>query len=550
MKKIKERIENKKNIIFEIIAIVLICLFSYSIAPKTLQNDTYYTVSIGNLILEKGIDMKDHFSWHNNLDYTYPHWLYDIGMSLIYNKWSWNGIYVLVCIMSVILGLVIYKVNSKIAKNQPISFLITIGSIYLLKPYIAARAQLATFIIFIGIIYLIEKFIENPKKIYYGIGIILASILIANLHLAVWPFIFILSLPYIGEYIISILADIVIYQQIKILKNKILIKIYNKNNEKVIKLKRELEDIEESNKRRKKFREEQEPYKISMKRNKNIKWLILVMLICGLTGLITPLGTTPYTYLYKTIIGNTTSNINEHLPLTLANNIPIMCTIIIVLSALSFTKVKIKLSDLFMLGGLTYLMFLTRRQQSMFVIIGSIILNKMICEALEINGICKIKDLTKNFFNFITAVSAVILIIGISNDYIKQKKDDVFVSEKEYPIQASDWILQNLDVNNIKLYNEYNYGSYLLYRGIPVFIDSRADLYAPEFNNGDDIFMDFINTSNISKYYGDTFKKYEITHIIVHKNAKIRMLIDKADQEKYSKIYADNYFVIYEYLNK
>lgn len=34
----------------------------------------------------------------------------------------------------------------------------------------------------------------------------------------------------------------------------------------------------------------------------------------------------------------------------------------------------------------------------------------------------------------------------------------------------------------MKLFNEYNYGSYLLYKGVPVFIDSRADLYAPEFN--------------------------------------------------------------------
>lgn len=34
----------------------------------------------------------------------------------------------------------------------------------------------------------------------------------------------------------------------------------------------------------------------------------------------------------------------------------------------------------------------------------------------------------------------------------------------------------------MKIYNEYNYGSYLLFRGIPVFVDSRADLYTPQFN--------------------------------------------------------------------
>ena len=116
-----------------------------------------------------------------------------------------------------------------------------------------------------------------------------------------------------------------------------------------------------------------------------------------------------------------------------------------------------------------------------------------------------------------------------------------------YPVKAADWILENLDINNIKLFNEYNYGSYLIFKGIPVFIDSRADLYAPEFNGRtDDIFMEFINTSGIGKFYGNTFKSYGITHIIVYKNSKIAMLIENADRENYNKIYSDDSFVIYE----
>ena len=94
----KNFFENKKDIIFEIIAILLIGLFCYSLAPKTLQNDTYYTIKIGNLIMENGIDMKDHFSWHKDLPYTYPHWLYDVIMALIYNRGrlGWN-IYISMC---------------------------------------------------------------------------------------------------------------------------------------------------------------------------------------------------------------------------------------------------------------------------------------------------------------------------------------------------------------------------------------------------------------------------------------------------------------------
>lgn len=544
MKEILKKVKEKKNIISGIIIAILIALFSFSVAPKTLQNDTFYTVSIGNLIMENGIDMKDHFSWHKDLPYTYPHWLYDVFMSIIYNIGSWDGIYLSVCIMSIILGFSIYIVNKKLNKNQIISFAVTIGTMYLLKDYIAARAQLLTFIIYVWVIYFIEKFIENPKKIQYAIGIILSSILIANLHVAVWPFIFIIALPYIAEYIISLIADVVIYRKGTIAYKKHVIK-KGKNEEKVKKAQEELDKIYESNEKIKKVREEEEPYKIRMKLNKNVKWLILVMAICALTGFLTPLGTTPYTYLIKTMQGSTVENINEHLPLTLINNIPIMCTIVIVLSLLTFTKVKIRLSDLFMIGGLTYLMFSSKRQSTMFVIIGSIILNRMTTETIEIYCKDKIDFVIKQIIAVLGILVAILAVIyGLK--FIDKKKNNSYVSESAYPVKAADWILENLDVKNIKLFNEYNYGSYLLYRGIPVFIDSRADLYAPEFNGKQDIFMDFINTSNLGEYYGNTFDKYGITHVILYKNAKVRMIIDETEPENYNKIYSDNNFVIYE----
>ena len=166
MKKIIDFYTKNKTIIFEIIAIILIALFSFSLAPKRLQNDTFYTIKLGNLIKENGIDMKDHFSWHEDLPYTYPHWLYDVIMSCIYNLGEWKGIYISVCILSIILGIIIYEVNRKLNKNQVISLVITLLSMYLLKDYIAARAQLVTFIIYVIVIFLMEKFIHTSNKKY------------------------------------------------------------------------------------------------------------------------------------------------------------------------------------------------------------------------------------------------------------------------------------------------------------------------------------------------------------------------------------------------
>ena len=546
--------QKHKKGIFEIIAIILIALFSFSLAPKTLQNDTFYTVSIGNLIQQNGIDMKDHFSWHNDLPYTYPHWLYDVVMSIIYNLGEatspgggWQAIYISVCVLSVILGITLYEVNKKLNKNQIMSLIIAILSMYLLRSYIAARAQLATFIIFIGVIYFIEKFLENPKKIRYAFGIILSSILIANLHVAVWPFLFVICLPYIAEYFIAILSDIIIYRKFEVFQYKWKIKHIKNNDEKVSSLKEKIEKINSSNEKRKKYREEQEPYKIILTRNKNVKWLIVLMLICALTGFLTPLGTTPFTYLYDTMHGNTTHNINEHLPLTLIQNTPMLCTLIIIIALLTFSKTKIRLADLFMMGGLIFLMFSSTRQSTMFILLGSIIINREITYAMEIYENSKIGEIEEKLVNIFVVFIIAIPILYYSSKYINNKSNDVYVSEKSYPVKASEWILKNLDINSIKLFNEYNYGSYLLYKGIPVFIDSRADLYSPEFNKMEkDIFMDFINTSNIGTYYGKTFNDYNITHIILYKNSKISMIIDEADKEKYNKIYSDDYFVIYE----
>lgn len=61
------------------------------------------------------------------------------------------------------------------------------GIMYLLKNFITARAQLVTFILFALTVLFIEEFIASKKK-RYAIGLIIISILIANLHVAVWPF--------------------------------------------------------------------------------------------------------------------------------------------------------------------------------------------------------------------------------------------------------------------------------------------------------------------------------------------------------------------------
>ncbi len=554
----EKELKNKKNklkssIKFTIMAVILIAIFCIAITPVTLQNDTFYTIKIGEHIVQAGIDMQDPFSWHEGLPYTYPHWLYDLLTYLIYNTFGMTGIYVVTCILSVILGLSVYRVNRKLCKNQVISFLITIGVMYLIRGYITARAQLVTFILFVWTIYFIEKFLETKKK-RYAVGLIIIPILIANMHAAVFPFYFVLYLPYIAEYIIACVSEHIIYRKGEINLLKLKIKLLSKkpgNEEKVEKLKEELKILLEKvdKVKVKRTKELQNPYKLKLKKKKATKWLILIFVICLFTGLLTPIGDTPYTYLFKTMEGNTTQNINEHLPMTLSNDTEVMCTLIIFLAIMIFTKVKIRLGDLFMLGGLCYLMLFTKRQVTMFALICSLILNRMIVDLIKVYTKQDVEIIVEKITKVIPIIIMSVLMIGFSYNEVKDKFDDKFIDESTYPVQACDYILENIDLGKARFYNEYNYGSYLLFRGIPVFIDSRADLYAPEFNGKkDDIFIDFINTSNIGEFYEDTFEKYNITHVICYENSKMNMIIEKTNDPHYKQLYKDDYFVVYERL--
>ena len=564
MKGIDTKMDKKTKMKFNVLAIFIILIFSFALTPKTLQNDTYYTIAIGEHILENGIDMQDPFSWHEDLSYTYPHWAYDVATYLIFQLGEAVGIggfmaiYLTTAILSMALGVLIYLALKRVCKNQLVAFFITMGMMYLLKDFICARAQLVTYILFVLTVLFIENFIETKKKRYL-VGLVIIPIIIANVHYAVWPFYFVLYLPYIVEYILAVFIESDLYYKIAIAVNKHRIKrltLKNKKPELIQKLTEKVEKLQESKEKTdlKREKRRENPYRIIFRKEPCIKYLILVMIICIFTGFLTPLGTTPFTYLPKTMEGNTMDSISEHLPLTLINDLDTLTVLVLFLLILIFTDTKIKLRDLFMLAGLVLMAFMSRRQVSMFVLIGGFIFAKMLVAIIDKYDKNGTEQAIKVITTWYGKTIAILLGILLSFTFFDGKLNSPIVSTSSYPVAACDYILENIDIDNMRIFNEYNYGSYMLYRGIPVFIDSRADLYTPQFNgtkgedgkyDGKDVFSDYINTTNISTYYETTFNKYDITHVLIRDNSKLNMFL-KRDEEHYKKLYEDDHFVLYE----
>jgi len=493
--------KNRKK--FVCFFLIWIAIFSIGLVKKTLQNDTFYTIKIGELIFNNGIDMMDHFSYHANLAYTYPHWLYDCFIYLVYMVGGYIGIYISSILLFMILLFIVFKTNTKIANNYSVAAFTTFICALSISGFATARAQLVSFILFALEIFFIEMFLKGKKKKYL-FGLLLISLILCNVHVAVWPFYFIIYLPYLAEYVVSFICS-----KIKLKKENRFISFFKE--------------------------------RFILERNSNIKYLFIVMLVSITTGLLTPIGDTPYTYLIKTMMGNSQIYIQEHQMISWMNS-PFTIIIAFETLFLAFFS-KIKLRDLFMICGLVIMSIFSIRHLSLLALIGTICFSRvlsMFFEKFDFN----VDDLVLYFFNKkkVAIASFVFIVIISSVLFMFQAKTD-FIDEELYPVDVVDYINEKIDVDEMRIFNHYNYGSYLLLRDIPVFIDSRADLYTKQFSGFDyDIFDDY---SFIHNNYQEKFEFYGITHVLLYKKTNALYTLLSVDNN-YKLIYEDEYFVFYE----
>lgn len=270
------------------------------------------------------------------------------------------------------------------------------------------------------------------------------------------------------------------------------------------------------------------------------------MILTLFTGLITPLKLYPYTYLILTLLGKTTYFIAEHQASVLAHLPMLGGYLVLIIGVLMFSRVKIKLSDMFLVIGLTILSINSQRQMSLLFILTAFIVTKMLSELLKLHYKKELKQNVNK--EEIIILSIITLLLSADFVYGNIKNESEFVNKKTYPVKACEYILKNIDLKEARFFNEYDFGSYMIFKDIKVFIDSRADLYDTKFSKKeDDIFYDYMQVLGMKKYYGEIFDKYNITHIITYKSSELNINIEGINSNEFEKIYEDNIFAIYKY---
>ena len=104
------------------------------------------------------------------------------------------------------------------------------------------------------------------------------------------------------------------------------------------------------------------------------------------------------------------------------------------------------------------------------------------------------------------------------------------------PVRAVDALLASGARGRVL--NDYNFGGYLIFRGIPVFIDSRADMY------GEDFVMNTLETIWMERPgFEELLEKYHIQSTLLSADAPAAKLLDRLPG--WHRLYADDIAVVH-----
>lgn len=255
---------------------------------------------------------------------------------------------------------------------------------------------------------------------------------------------------------------------------------------------------------------------------KQIIKYILVMFLCIVCLCINPHGVKMLYYPYTNMADGFMQELIAEWHPTNWNNIfdySYIVLLLVIFFAFLFSKKKIKLLDLVMFGIGTYMGIKSIRFWpyvyifSTFFIFDYINKRKYDKGSLQVLCILGVFFLSFFFMNFNFMFRDVKL---VDDEIIKILKDE----------------------KPKKLYNYYDFGGYLVYQDIEVFVDGRADLYT-NYN-----LKDYYNIFSLSKDYVKLIDKYDFDYFLVPVDSRIATYLKYSDN--YEKIISKEKIVLYK----
>lgn len=231
---------------------------------------------------------------------------------------------------------------------------------------------------------------------------------------------------------------------------------------------------------------------------------------------------------------------------------------IIVVVAIIYALNKVKIKDLLFSGSIVILALSSNRHLIFLSLLALPFMSQYLVSALE-NCIrdfpyeLKIWDRFRNIFTkeFIriavfVLIEAILIAPNISYTYnfFANKMPMFSLNNSDEPIKAVQYIKKHPEIEESHLLTHYNDSPYIIFEGIPSFVDSRADLFLPSYNKNTNAFYDFMKDIVDDYDPQALISKYKINYILINKSYGVYSTLN--GYRNLSIVYDDENYCIFK----
>ncbi len=196
---------------------------------------------------------------------------------------------------------------------------------------------------------------------------------------------------------------------------------------------------------------------------------------------------------------------------------------------LVIARKRMEFTDLVLFFGFGFAGLLSMRHISLFAVAGV----PVVTRALADIKLFSFRGRNIPWLNW--AVVALALVAVIFRFYDILGKNRAY-EEEYYPVAALAFI-EDQDLLDARIYNSYNWGGYLIWHRVPVYIDGRADVY------GDDFINQYMLAYQLHGNWRVPLDKYDADYVLIESRASLGSLLEEAPE--WEPVYEDEVAVVF-----
>lgn len=471
--------------------IFLLPIFFFLIKAINPDSDSFFLAATGRFIFEnKLVPTTNPFVIHENFEAIFQQWIPALINYFLLENFGPAGMFVYSCIMFVVTLFIFYKYISLFTTSFKLKTFIMFFTAFITRIVATTRPTSLTLPIFIILLYVLEKY-KRTKKNKYLFIIPFLSLLEINIHCALWPILFVfICIYFLPEKLPENFNK-------KTLLNWLFIE------------------------------------------NKNNIFKMLIVLISSIAiGILNPNGINGMLYLINSFGSATSGNEIQELTKTPILHIYGLYVIFaIIFTTIYIYKEKNNLDLRLLCISLVTIIFSSMYLRNVyFVILGIMPIIGLLLDKKIIDKPSKYSQ-KEQIFLIIFYSAIIILMTSYTSAVDYNNKDSYYVPE-----QAANY-LDNVN-EDIILFNGFNNGAYLEWRGYKVYIDARPELFQKQINKQEDIYTEYRNLKLGLINYEEFLEKYNFTHLLIADEYAFMNFIE--NNKEYKAVIEGNGYVLYE----